>query len=148
MDDSGILTLLPSLHPINISSLLQHGTVSTFCFKYIKVHTATRWTIRHSLKLHWFADLMNVTEEVTIHRPNVSTLKSSEFTLCCEIESLSLNKLMIAFWQTRHSLEQKGIKRINDSPSGLIWGCYAAEINWGANQCLAPSVKRGKICVC
>ena len=30
---------------------------------YIKVHTATRWTIRHSLKLHWFADLMNVTEE-------------------------------------------------------------------------------------
>ena len=41
---------------------------------YIKVHTATRWTIRHSLKLHWFADLMNVTEEVTIHRPNVSTL--------------------------------------------------------------------------
>ena len=47
--------------------------------KYIKVHTATRWTIRHSLKLHWFADLMNVTEEVTIHRPNVSTLLSSAF---------------------------------------------------------------------
>ena len=36
--------------------------------KYIKVHTATRWTIRHSSMLHWFADLMNVTEEVTIHR--------------------------------------------------------------------------------
>ena len=33
--------------------------------------------IRHSLMLHWFADLMNVTEEVTIHRPNVSTLLSS-----------------------------------------------------------------------
>ena len=47
--------------------------------KYIKVHTATRWTIRHSLKLHWFADLMNVTEEVTIHRANVSTLLSSAF---------------------------------------------------------------------
>ena len=47
--------------------------------KYIKVHTATRWTIRHSLKLHWFAYLMNVTEEVTIHRPNVSTLLSSAF---------------------------------------------------------------------
>ena len=47
--------------------------------KYIKVHTATRWTIRHSLMLHWFADLMNVTEEVTIHRPNVSTLLSSAF---------------------------------------------------------------------
>ena len=29
--------------------------------------------------LHWFADLMNVTEEVTIHRPNVSTLLSCAF---------------------------------------------------------------------
>ena len=36
-------------------------------FEFIKVHKATRWTIRHSLMLHWFADLMNVTEEVTIH---------------------------------------------------------------------------------
>ena len=35
--------------------------------------------IRHSLIPHWFADLMNVTEEVTIHRPNVSTLLSSAF---------------------------------------------------------------------
>ena len=43
----------------------------------IKVHTATRWTIRHSLMLLWFTDLMNVTEEVKIHRPNVSTLPSS-----------------------------------------------------------------------
>ena len=48
-------------------------------FFYIKVHTATRWTIRHGLMLLWFADLMNVTEEVTIHRPNVSTLLSSAF---------------------------------------------------------------------
>ena len=46
---------------------------------YIKVHMATRWTIRHSLMLLWFADLMNVTEEVTIHKPNVSTLLSSAF---------------------------------------------------------------------
>ena len=29
--------------------------------------------------LLWFTDLMNVTEEVTIHRPNVSTLLSSAF---------------------------------------------------------------------
>ena len=28
--------------------------------RYIKVHTATRWTIRHSLMLFLFADLMNV----------------------------------------------------------------------------------------
>ena len=27
--------------------------------------------------LLWFADLMNITEEVTIHTPNVSTLLSS-----------------------------------------------------------------------
>ena len=47
--------------------------------KYIKIHTATRWTIRHGLMLLWFTDLMNVTEEVTIHRPNVSTLLSNAF---------------------------------------------------------------------
>ena len=39
----------------------------------------TRWTIRHGLLLLWFADLMNVTEEVTINRPNVSTFLSSAF---------------------------------------------------------------------
>ena len=47
--------------------------------KYIKVHMTTRWTIRHGLMLPWFTDLMNVTEEVTIHRPNNSTLLSSAF---------------------------------------------------------------------
>ena len=36
----------------------------------------TKWTIRHGLMLVWSTDLMNVTEEVTIHRPNVSTLLS------------------------------------------------------------------------
>ena len=29
--------------------------------------------------LPWFADLVDVTEEVTIHRPKVSTLLSSAF---------------------------------------------------------------------
>ena len=36
---------------------------------------------RHSLMLHWFADLMNVTEEVTIHRiimNKVFTIQSFE----------------------------------------------------------------------
>ena len=33
----------------------------------------------HGLMLLWFIDLMNVTGEVTIHRPNVSTLLSSAF---------------------------------------------------------------------
>ena len=32
---------------------------------------------RHGLMLLWFTDLMNVTEEVTIHRPNVSTLSNA-----------------------------------------------------------------------
>ena len=40
---------------------------------------ATRWTIRHGLMLLWLTDLMNVIEEVTIHRPNVLTLLSSAF---------------------------------------------------------------------
>ena len=46
---------------------------------FIKVDMATRWTIKHGLMLLWFTDLINVTEEVTIHRPNVSTLLSSAF---------------------------------------------------------------------
>ena len=33
----------------------------------------------HGLMLLWFTDLMNVTEAVTIHRPNVSTLLLSAF---------------------------------------------------------------------
>ena len=64
----------PSLH-VCISSwalLKQKGAC-------IKVHMATRWTIRHCLMLLWFKDLMNVTKEVTIHRPSVSTLLSSAF---------------------------------------------------------------------
>ena len=48
-------------------------------FFYIKVHTATRWTIRHGLMLLWFTNSMDVTEEVTIHRPNISTLLSKPF---------------------------------------------------------------------
>ena len=37
------------------------------------------WTLRLGLMLLWFKYLMNVTEEVTIHRPNVSTFPSSAF---------------------------------------------------------------------
>ena len=47
--------------------------------------------------LHWFADLMNVTEEVTIHRPNVSTLLSSAF----------INKRQEAD-RHRHDLKERG----------------------------------------
>ena len=38
---------------------------------------ATRWTIRHGLMLLWFTDLMNVTKEVLIHRPNILILLSN-----------------------------------------------------------------------
>ena len=45
-----------------------------FSSPYRKVWTSlsvsdTDFSVRHSLMLLWFADLMNVTEEVTIHRP-------------------------------------------------------------------------------
>ena len=36
----------------------------------------------------WFTDAMNVTEEVTIHRPNVSTLLSGGFIRGAEAERL------------------------------------------------------------
>ena len=68
--------LNPTLYYWKIREIRQavKGTfLKTFCFfflveqaqinevEYIKVHTATRWTIRHGLMLLWFADLMNVT---------------------------------------------------------------------------------------
>ena len=37
--------------------------------------------IRHGLMLLWFTSLMNVTEEVKIHRPNVSTPLSNAFIM-------------------------------------------------------------------
>ena len=51
------------LDPISSLQLL---TKTLTYLKYIKVYTATRRTIRHGLMLLWFADLMNVTEEVTL----------------------------------------------------------------------------------
>ena len=73
---------------IHISFLIE--LVAWFCSrcKIEDIHRNTNflrnkreWVImRHSLMLLWFADLMNVTEEVTIHRPNVSTLLSSALT--------------------------------------------------------------------
>ena len=55
----------------NITGIFQH--------KKWTAQTVKKQKLRHSLMLLWFADLMNVTEEVTIHRPNVSTLLSSAF---------------------------------------------------------------------
>ena len=52
---------------------------------------------RHSLKLHWFADLMNVTEEVTIHRPNVSTLSAENFASAQVLLSFSTNTFSISW---------------------------------------------------
>ena len=38
--------------------------------KDIKVHKATRWTIRHDLMLLWLKELMNVTEQLQLIDPN------------------------------------------------------------------------------
>ena len=47
--------------------------------------------------LLWFKDLMNVTEEVTIHRPNVLTLLSSAFIR----GDLNAGHYLAAFFLTR-----------------------------------------------
>ena len=39
-------------------------TITFLQIRYIKVHTATRWTIGHDLVLLCFKDLMNVTEKL------------------------------------------------------------------------------------
>ena len=109
---------LPLLVGIRISSSV-NVTVTVLCILstvvvmhtrqelhvlYIKVHTATRWTIRPSLMLHWFAVLMNVTEEVTVHRPNVSTLLSSAFIRGdlkprnLHITAHTINKFLVQRW--------------------------------------------------
>ena len=68
------------MQKVELSHWWEYGDEKTgIKLKYIKVQMATRWTIRHSLMLLWLADLMNVTEEVTIHRPNVSPLLSCAF---------------------------------------------------------------------
>ena len=79
---------------------------------YIKVHMATRWTIRHSLMLLWFADLMNVTEEVTIHRPNVLTLLSSAF-ISCDLNAATRGPFIWSLISQeanhhRHNLKERG----------------------------------------
>ena len=37
--------------------------------RYIKVHMATRWTIRHDFMLLGFKNVYECNREVTIHRP-------------------------------------------------------------------------------
>ena len=37
--------------------------------KYMKVHLATMWTIRHGFMLLWFKDLVNVTEKLQFIDP-------------------------------------------------------------------------------
>ena len=47
-----------------------HGTLQITNFReYIRVHKATRWTIRHGLMLLWFKDLMNVTKKLQFIGP-------------------------------------------------------------------------------
>ena len=67
------LTQMLLVELVSVTSKLGQTRWHYFGFveRYIKVHTATRWTIRHSLMLHWFADLMkcnrkSYNSEVTI----------------------------------------------------------------------------------
>ena len=78
--------------------------------KYIKVHTATRWTIRHSLKLHWFADLMNVTKEVTIHRPIWDIVPPN---ICWNVN------IVVFTYKLEHVLNEKG--KIFAQPQTSLW---------------------------
>ena len=56
---------------------LQRAEYSSMFFLYDYLRESPN--IRHGLMLLWFTGLMNVTEEVTIHGPKVSTLLSSAF---------------------------------------------------------------------
>ena len=49
-------------HPQSLIPLREVQISLQVFWIYIQVHTATRWTIRHSLMLLWFTDLINVTE--------------------------------------------------------------------------------------
>ena len=125
---------------------LQHDPM-----KYIKVHTATRWTIRHSLMLLWFANLMNVTEEVTIHRPNVSTLLSSAFIhpcakLCLMIQWLSL----LLNWDKISAKPHTIVKQICFSNGNVLFlSLFSLSKNWmhnvvyGAVEKILICIKRG-----
>ena len=55
-----------------------YTTYDTYVDPYHETHQYV--LLRNGLMLLWFTDLMNVTEGVTIHRPNVSTLLPSAFT--------------------------------------------------------------------
>ena len=59
--------------------LIERDLSRVACLRFLVMFMRNISECRHSLMLLWFADLMNVTEEVTIHRPNVSTLLSSAF---------------------------------------------------------------------
>ena len=63
---------------LSAQSSFQGGVVS-LCQQTVSNIILNMCLIWHSLMLLWFADLMNVTEEFTIHRPNVLTLLSSAF---------------------------------------------------------------------
>ena len=43
--------------------LIKNSEIPNSTNTYIKVHKATRWTIRHGLMLLWFKDLTNVTKK-------------------------------------------------------------------------------------
>ena len=77
----GSMIINDVLSPQSITMYLSKKKNHTFIHELIRIacRLKRQKKIRHGLMLLWFTDLMNVTEEVTIHRLNVSTLLSSAF---------------------------------------------------------------------
>ena len=84
----------------------------------MKVHTATRRTIRHGLMLLWFADLINVTEEVTIVTSSVtcSLLKIFLYnSQSGQIHYYCIFYIILQSWQKNFSLHCTGTMRVGQS---------------------------------
>ena len=81
----------------------------------MKVHTATRRRIRHGLMLLWFADLINVTEEVTIVTSSVtcSLLKIFLYnSQSGQIHYYCIFYIILQSWQKNFSLHCTGTMRV------------------------------------
>ena len=115
----------------------------------------------HSLTLLWFAHLMNVTEEVTIHRPNVSTLLSSAFIrgdlnaatrgpfIWSLIRFLNFRYLKLFVWKCEvMGLEKMARSPLSDFTLGLMFLNIKKGVMWRLTSCKwANDSKEGEIVV-
>ena len=89
---------------------------------------------RHGLMLRWFTDLMNVTEEVTIHRPNASTLLSSASISGDLNAAKEWNRIKygLDFFSTIFGTILKGEKRTINTKGGVGWSLSLLREGWEA----------------